>query len=55
MSALLAAAREHDVSLLDRVRMAEIEGKVVGFCNRFCRDKSVADADAWPKLAPLLA
>ena len=34
--------------------LAEIDGKVVGFCNRFCRDKSVADADAWPKLAELL-
>ncbi|MGG7568314.1 glutathione S-transferase [Rhodovulum sp. DZ06] len=35
--------------------LAEIDGKVIGFCNTFCRDKSVADADAWPKLAPLLA
>ncbi|SFI87749.1 glutathione S-transferase [Albimonas pacifica] len=35
--------------------LAEIEGRVIGFCNPFCRDKSVADADAWPKLAPLLA
>lgn len=35
--------------------LAEIDGKVVGFCNTFCRDKSVADAEAWPKLAPLLA
>lgn len=35
--------------------LAEIDGVVIGFCNRFCRDKSVADADAWPKLAPLLA
>lgn len=34
---------------------AEIEGRVIGFCNQFCRDKSVADADAWPALAPLLA
>ncbi len=35
--------------------LAEIDGRVVGFCNPFCRDKSVADADAWPRLAPLLA
>lgn len=34
--------------------LAEIDGRVIGFCNTFCRDKSVADADAWPKLAPLL-
>lgn len=34
--------------------MAEIGGRVIGFCNPFCRDKSVADAAAWPKLAPLL-
>lgn len=35
--------------------LAEIDGRIVGFCNRFCRDKSVADAAAWPKLAALLA
>ena len=35
--------------------LGEIEGRVIGFCNRFCRDRSLADADAWPKLAPLLA
>lgn len=34
--------------------LAEIDGRVIGFCNPFCRDKSVADAEAWPKLAPLL-
>ncbi len=34
--------------------LAEIDGRLIGFCNTFCRDKSVADADAWPKLAPLL-
>ena len=33
---------------------AMIDGVAIGFCNPFCRDKSVADADAWPKLAPLL-
>ena len=35
--------------------LAEIGGRVIGFCNAFCRDKSVADPGAWPKLAPLLA
>lgn len=34
--------------------LATIDGKVVGFCNTFCRDKSVADAAAWPKLMALL-
>jgi len=27
----------------------EIDGRVFGFCNKFCRDKTVADALAWPK------
>lgn len=35
--------------------LAEISGKVVGFCNPFCRDKSVADAGAWPKLTALMS
>ena len=26
----------------------EIDGRVFGFCNGFCRDKTVADAEAWP-------
>lgn len=26
----------------------ELEGKRWGFCNHFCRDKTVADPDAWP-------
>ena len=34
--------------------LAEIDGRIVGFCNRFCRDKSVADPAAWPALQPLL-
>lgn len=34
--------------------LAEIDGRVIGFCNPFCRDKSVADAEAWPELRPLL-
>lgn len=29
--------------------LAEIEGRIFGFCNAFCRDKTVADAEAWPK------
>lgn len=28
---------------------AEIGGRIWGFCNPFCRDKTVADPEAWPK------
>ncbi len=31
----------------------ELGGKVWGFCNTFCRDKTVADAAAWPKFMAL--
>lgn len=34
--------------------LAEIDGVVVGYCNRFCRDKSVADAEAWPATVEVL-
>jgi len=27
----------------------ELDGRRFGFCNAFCRDKTVADAEAWPK------
>lgn len=27
----------------------EIEGRRFGFCNAFCRDKTIADPQAWPK------
>ncbi|MES2435681.1 MAG: glutathione S-transferase [Pseudomonadota bacterium] len=27
----------------------EIAGRRIGFCNAFCRDKTVADPEAWPK------
>lgn len=32
----------------------EIEGRVFGFCNAFCRDKTVADPAAWPAFMQLL-
>ena len=32
----------------------EIEGRRLGFCNAFCRDKTVADPEAWPKFVALL-
>jgi glutathione S-transferase len=31
----------------------QLGGKVWGFCNRFCRDKTVADPEAWPKFMAL--
>lgn len=31
----------------------ELGGRVWGFCNAFCRDKTVADAEAWPKFMAL--
>ena len=33
---------------------ARIEGQVIGFCNAFCRDKTVADPEAWPQAMSLL-
>lgn len=32
----------------------ETDGKVIGFCNPFCRDKTVADPQAWPAAMALL-
>ena len=32
----------------------EMDGKVYGFCNPFCRDKTVADPEAWPKFMALV-
>lgn len=32
----------------------ELEGRRFGFCNAFCRDKTVADPEAWPKFMVLL-
>lgn len=34
--------------------LARLDGRIIGFCNPFCRDKSVADALAWPEIAALL-
>lgn len=31
----------------------EIAGRRIGFCNAFCRDKTVADPEAWPKFMAL--
>ncbi|MBF9034584.1 glutathione S-transferase [Rhodobacterales bacterium HKCCE2091] len=32
----------------------EMDGRVFGFCNAFCRDKTVADPEAWPKFMALV-
>lgn len=32
----------------------ELDGQVYGFCNPFCRDKTVADPGAWPAFMALL-
>ncbi len=34
--------------------LMEIEGRVFGFCNAFCRAKTLADPAAWPKFMALL-
>jgi len=32
----------------------ELDGQVWGFCNAFCRDKTVADPSAWPKFQTMI-
>ena len=39
---------------VDGESLAEIDGRIVGFCNPFCCRKSIADAEAWPKLMAIL-
>lgn len=34
--------------------LMEMEGRLFGFCNAFCRDKTVADPEAWPAFTALL-
>lgn len=34
--------------------LAEVDGHIIGFCNPFCRDKTVQDPMAWPQVAALL-
>ena len=33
--------------------MMALDGRVFGFCNSFCRDKTVADPEAWPAFVAL--
>lgn len=34
--------------------LLEIESRIFGFCNAFCRDKTVADPEAWPAFVTLI-
>ena len=34
--------------------LMETDGRIIGFCNPVCRDKVVADPDAWPQVRRLL-
>lgn len=34
--------------------LGNFDGRIFGFCNAFCRDKTVADPLAWPKFSALL-
>ena len=35
--------------------LMEMDGRVYGFCNGFCRDKTVADPEVWPAFMALVA
>lgn len=35
--------------------MMELDGRIFGFCNAFCRDKTVADPEAWPSFMALVS
>lgn len=52
-----AGTPENDVcpySGLKITHLLETDGRVFGFCNAFCRDKTVADPEAWPQFMALL-
>lgn len=34
--------------------LMEMDGRIFGFCNPFCRDKTVADPEAWPAFMALV-
>jgi glutathione S-transferase len=40
---------------VDAGSIAEIDGLKIGYCNPFCRNKSVADVEAWPASVQLMA
>ena len=35
--------------------LMEMDGRIFGFCNPFCRDKTVADPEAWPDFMALVS
>lgn len=35
-------------------RFMQMDGRIWGFCNAFCRDKAVADPEAWPALVEMI-
>lgn len=52
-----AGSPENDVcpySGLEITHLLEMQGRIFGFCNAFCRDKTVADPEVWPKFMALL-
>lgn len=54
---IAAGTPENDVcpySGKEITHLLELDGRVFGFCNAFCRDKTVADPEAWPKFMALL-
>ncbi len=56
--AIDAGTAENDACLYsgkEITHLMEVQDRVFGFCNAFCRDKSVADPMAWPQLATLLS
>jgi len=49
---------ENDVcpySGLPVTHFMEMDGRIFGFCNAFCRDKTQNDPDAWPKFTAMAA
>ena len=54
LAAALVVIERRDFAEQAAREIAEIAGRIIGFCDPFCRDKSVADPAAWPQLAPLI-
>ena len=40
---------------LEVTHYLQLDGRTYGFCNAFCRDKTVADPEAWPAFMALVA
>lgn len=55
--AVTSGTPENDVcpySEKEITHLLELDARVFGFCNAFCRDKTVADPEAWPEFVALL-